>query len=105
VSHKAHRLNGGKARWSLIPFFCLVPLVRVLEFGAQKYSPFNWTRGFPEKELLDSAMRHLASLMDGEWTDQESGLPHAGHVMANMIFIIYQRLDGRPRNDDGTINE
>lgn len=44
MNEKADRFNEGKPKWSLIPFSALEPMVRVLEFGANKYSPNNWKK-------------------------------------------------------------
>lgn len=35
---KADRFNSGKLKWSLVDFKSLEPLVRILEYGAEKYS-------------------------------------------------------------------
>lgn len=83
------RYNTGKLRWGLVPFFALAPLVRVLMFGAQKYSDDNWKEGLDKKEILESLMRHLTALMDGEIRDPESGLLHIGHIFANALFWSY----------------
>ena len=39
-------------------------MVRGLEYGAKKYAPRNWTKGFPREKLLESMMRHMIALMD-----------------------------------------
>jgi hypothetical protein len=48
------------------------------------------------KEILESSMRHLTALLDGEEVDQESGLPHTGHIQCNMMFYNYhtEKEDG-----------
>ena len=33
--------------------------------------------------------RHLAELMDGNEIDDESGLPHMGHLQCNAMFYNY----------------
>lgn len=86
---KALRYNEGKPEWSLVHFKSLEPMVRVLEFGAQKYDRDNWKKEMSLDKILDSAQRHLAAMIDGENIDKESGLEHAGHVMCNMMFYIY----------------
>jgi hypothetical protein len=88
-SNKAMRFNEGKPQWSLVHFNSLIPFVKVLEFGAEKYSRDNWMKDMELNIILDSAQRHLAAMMDGEELDQESGLSHAGHVMCNMMFYTY----------------
>lgn len=87
----ADRKNEGKKKWSLVHFESLHPMVDVLEFGAKKYSPDNWKKGLNKKEILESMMRHLAALMDGEEYDPESGLPHVGHIQCNAMFYEYFR--------------
>jgi len=85
----ALRYNTGKPKWSLVHMHSLVPMIRVLEYGALKYAPFNWQKPMKRDEVLDSMQRHLAALIDGEEFDQESGLTHIGHIMANALFYSY----------------
>jgi hypothetical protein len=116
--YKALRYNAGKVRWSLVNFKSLLPMVRVLEYGAHKYSIYedenevqhkgseipveetgkykivssganNWKKGLDKKEILESMMRHLTALLDGEEIDPESGLPHMGHIQCNTLFYNY----------------
>jgi hypothetical protein len=86
---KALRYNEGKRKWSLVHFESLEPMVQVLEFGAKKYSPDNWKRGLDKKEILESMMRHLGALMDGQQCDPETGISHMGHIMCNAMFYSY----------------
>jgi len=92
------RYNEGKRKWSLVHFKSLEPMIEVLEFGAKKYSPDNWKKGFPKKEVLESMQRHLAKLFDGEEIDQESGLHHIGHIMCNAMFYSYMNDKDKPTN-------
>lgn len=86
---KALRYNTGKVKWSLVHYKSLEPMVKVLEYGAKKYAPFNWMKGLNRKEILESMQRHLAALIDGEEIDSESGISHMGHVMCNGMFYNY----------------
>ena len=86
---KALRYNKHKLKWSYVHFESIEPLIKVLMFGARKYSPDNWKKGLDMKEILESTMRHLTALMDGEIMDPESGEMHTGHVMCNMMFFNY----------------
>lgn len=81
------RRNKGKAKFSLINLSELENGCRVLEFGAEKYARNNYQKGLVFSEILDSMMRHISKLQDGEWVDEESGLPHIGHIQANAIFL------------------
>jgi hypothetical protein len=89
---KGLRFNEGKLKWSLVSWKALEPMVKVLMFGSNKYAPNNWKKGLDEKEILESMMRHLTSLMDGEVRDKESGLLHIGHIFANAMFWSYFHL-------------
>lgn len=88
---KASRFNEGKPRWSLVHYESLVPMIRVLEFGAKKYAPFNWQKPMDLKEILESMQRHLAALFDGEENDIESGVSHMGHIQCNAMFYNYHK--------------
>lgn len=85
----ALRFNEGKPKWTLVHFNSLVPLVRVLEYGAKKYAPYNWQKPMSRMDILDSMQRAMAKLIDGEENDEESGLPHIGHILANAMFYSF----------------
>lgn len=89
AENKAMRFNSGKLQWSLVHYKSLEPMVKVLMFGAKKYSADNWKKGLDNKQILESLQRHLAAIMDGEEYDRESGLPHIGHIMCNAMFFSY----------------
>jgi hypothetical protein len=86
---KALRYNQGKVEWSLMHYGSMVPMIRVLMFGAKKYAPDNWKKGLDRRQLLESMQRHLAALMDGEVIDPESNESHIGHLMCNCMFYSY----------------
>lgn len=83
------RYNTGKPQWNLVDFDSLKPMVRVLEYGANKYAPHNWKKGMPHAEIADCLLRHLFAWLHGEDTDQESGQSHIGHVLCNAMFLSY----------------
>jgi len=90
---RAMRNNTGKPQWSLVDFDALIPLLYVLEFGAQKYSRDNWKKYMPANEILDSMMRHMIAMVRGELVDPESGYPHIGHIMENAMFYSFHHLN------------
>lgn len=98
---KSDRFNKDKPRWSLLHFKSLEPLIRVLEFGAKKYSSNNWMIGLDLKEIQDSMQRHLAAIMDEENRDHESGELHIAHVMCNAMFWIYHynKINDEEKNE------
>lgn len=93
------RFNEGKPQWRLLPQSALVPMVRVLEFGATKYSPENWKKGLSTTGCMESLKRHWDAMMEGETHDPESGLPHIGHIMCNAMFISWMQAN-KPEFDD-----
>ena len=95
----ADRFNEGKPRWSLVPQSALIPMVRVLEFGAKKYGDYNWAKGLSIRETCESLKRHLDAFMEGEDIDTESNLSHIGHIQCNAMFIAYM-LEHRSDLDD-----
>ncbi|NDB59078.1 hypothetical protein EB001_11565 [bacterium] len=88
---EAIKHDDGKPDWSLVPFEALEGMVKVLEFGAQKYAGWNWTTngGFPYTRVLRSCLRHIFAYMRGEDNDPESGLSHIHHAMCNLLFISH----------------
>ena len=91
MSKKALRYNEGKPKWSLVHYDSLIPMIRVLEFGAEKYEKENWKKELDLKEILESMQRHLAKLMDGEEFDSESGISHMGHIQCNAMFYNFHK--------------
>jgi hypothetical protein len=69
------------------------PMARVLEFGANKYERNNWRKGYADKfSTADSLYRHLRQMIIGNEPDEESGLPHIGHLMCNVMFLTNDLL-------------
>ena len=82
--------DSGKPRWSLLPMGSIEKVIRVLEYGADKYEVDNWKRVPDAKQrYLDAAFRHLAAIASGEWIDAESGHSHAAHACCCCLFLIY----------------
>jgi hypothetical protein len=74
----------------------------VFDYGAKKYSDWNWAKGMPWSVPAACAVRHLLAILRGEHTDAESGLPHIGHVASNLVMlahfeVYYREGDDRPK--------
>jgi hypothetical protein len=93
------RFNKGKPQWGLVPFKSLEPMVRVLEYGATKYSPYNWQKGQDYVLLCESLLRHTFAFLNGEDNDPESGLSHAGHMACNTMMLNWM-IQNRPDLDN-----
>lgn len=98
----AVKKDDGKLDWSLVPFEGLEGMVKVLEFGAQKYSRNNWmtSGGFSYRRVLTACLRHLFAYMRGEDNDPESGLSHISHAQCNLLFLGYYLTNKAKFNKD-----
>lgn len=88
---KALRFNEEKPKLSYILQFphVIEALARIMELGGEKYGDGNWKLGGkPDKEYLDSMMRHLQAFMSGETYDQDSGCSHVGHAAWNLCALL-----------------
>lgn len=87
----AVKADEGKADWSLVPFEALEGMVKVLEFGAKKYSRNNWQTngGFEWLRVFSSTMRHMFAWVSGEDNDKESGFSHISHAQCNLLFLAH----------------
>lgn len=96
---KGDRFNEGKLKWGLVSFEALRPMVEVLEFGANKYSSWNWTKGLKYTEICESLLRHIYSFLSREDEDKESKLYHVGHILCNAMFLSYMFLFKKDMDD------
>lgn len=102
---KADRYNTGKPELSypLSARFALEGVADVMAFGAKKYSRDNWKKGLPLEATLDSLLRHLTKLLDGETIDEESGCHHLDLLATNALFAAYHH-NGRKARYEEAIN-
>lgn len=83
----------GKLRWSLLPMAEVEEVMKVIDFGANKYEPNSWKKN-TINECYDALYRHLVN-WDKKFSsaqlplDEESRLDHMAHIAANAIFILY----------------
>jgi hypothetical protein len=83
----AFRTNENKLRYDLCPAIAQREYAKVWTEGLKKYPARNWEKGFPFSEVIASAMRHLEAIRLGEEIDEESGLLHSAHLMANAAML------------------
>lgn len=74
---------------------------RVFAYGADKYAAWNWAKGMKWSVPVACYLRHML-LADPESVDVESGLPHRGHAVCNLIMLAHfvelcRDMDDRPR--------
>lgn len=97
----AKRYNAGKVSLSLLPAKALIAEAKVWQMGEQKYGRGNWQKLWGKNTVnvvMDSALRHMLAILDGEVYDKESGEPHAAHVRCNMAMLIeyYEKHANNP---------
>jgi hypothetical protein len=86
------RKNRGKPRIGKVLLMpeAMMALESVLVSGEVKYGPAEkkgWMEYAPQ-ETIDSLLRHLLALKNGEDLDPESGLPHVNHVLFNAAVLV-----------------
>lgn len=85
-----------KPRWALLMAWgALEEVMKVLEYGAKKYSPNNW-RHVPDgrQRYLDAMLRHAIAYARGEKNDAESGFSHLAHMMCCALYLLSWDLEG-----------
>lgn len=93
------KFDQGKPPLSLVPGEALEQIAQALAFGAKKYAPHNWRKGFAWSRLLDGCMRHLFAWGRGERHDPESGLSHLAHAGAMLVFLLTHEVKGLGEDD------
>jgi hypothetical protein len=83
-----------KLRPTLLPMEAVNEVIKVLEFGANKYSVDNWkTVTGAKQRYLDAFLRHGMSTASGDKLDAESDLSHMAHAVCCGLFYIWFELD------------
>ena len=95
------RYNKGKLRWRNVPMFLFRSIIEVGQFGETKYDTFNFLKGLPINDIMDSMKRHLDKFEDPNISDidDESKCHHLAHVAWNALVALYV-LKTRPELDD-----
>lgn len=94
--------KGSKAEnFALLPWEQLAEVAQLYHFGAQKYSPSNWMKGYDWSLSFAAMMRHAAAWWSGEFDDAETGCDHMTSVVFHALALMYFRrnhpgLDDRP---------
>ena len=76
----------GKGRFDLISPIALREIAVVYEKGAEKYGERNWEKGQPLSRFLDSALRHLNQVIEGNVDEN-----HAAQAAWNIMSFIHIR--------------
>lgn len=60
----------------------------VREYGSKKYLNRDTWKLTDKIEFLKASERHIDSINEGEFLDDESGLPHSWHALCNLVFYV-----------------
>lgn len=96
-----HKYDHDKLPWHLLPSDAVQEIVKVLQFGANKYAPRNWETGMNWSRPFSALMRHMWAWWSGEHKDPETGLSHLAHAGCCILFLLSYELrkigsDDRP---------
>lgn len=94
MAEEGKKLDSGKDRWDLLPTDSVRLIVKVLNFGAVKYSDRNWEKGMKYGRLYGALQRHLTAWWEGEDSDPETGISHLAHVGCCVLFLLAYEIRG-----------
>ncbi len=84
-----------KLKWHLVVWDFIEAGVRVLMFGAKKYSADNWKRVPNRRQRYqDATTRHWVAYLKGEKTDGETGESHLASLFCNAMFLFWLDMTG-----------
>lgn len=91
--------DDGKMGFEFLPPDALSAINDVFRFGAKKYAPHNWEKGFAWTRLINAAFRHLFAYATGEDRDPESGLSHLTHLGFCVLTLLAHEIRGLGNDD------
>ena len=98
------KYDSDKPQWSLVPWEAMFPVVRVLTFGARKYSPDNW-RKVPDwrRRYFDACQRHLMEYLTGSPADPETNEDPLAHAICCLLFLLGKEMESSDCPEDPNI--
>jgi hypothetical protein len=97
---------GTKIDTTLVPYEMIAAAAMAFNYGANKYSSRNYEKGLSYRFLCGSIDRHNKAILDGEYTDADSRLPHYALLVASAAMLCHNILqdvivDDRPQAKKG----
>jgi len=86
-------------RLHAIPWEGLAELGKVYTFGEEKYSDYNFRKGYKWSLSFDAMQRHLWAFWSGDDLDTESGLHHLAHATWHGLTLLLFSVTGRGTDD------
>jgi len=92
--------DSGKLPWELFPWDGAAEIVKVLQFGANKYAARNWEKGINYSRVFGAIIRHVTVWFMGETNDPETGLNHLAHAGCEVLFALTYSIRKMEKFDD-----
>lgn len=96
VNSKTGGAKGQKdVQMSLVPIEELQEVAKLYAYGARKYAPHNWRKGYDWSLSYDALMRHIQLFWNGESThlviegDEETRISHLTSVIFHAFALMY----------------
>jgi|6_EtaG_2_1085325.scaffolds.fasta_scaffold64641_2 hypothetical protein len=83
------KFDEGKPQLAYLPTREVEQIMKVLDYGANKYERDNWKKPHDTNRMLSSLLRHVFAFMRGEVTDEESGHPHLAHAGCCILMLMW----------------
>jgi len=83
--------DGGKPRFSLLPWDALREVVAVREYSVKTYGSEHCWQDVEPRRYVDALLRHGAEIVENgiHSRDAESGLLHTAHIACNALFLVW----------------
>ena len=78
----------GKLPYHLLPPDAIEEILRVLDYGQNKYSARNWEKGMAWSRPFAALMRHMWAWWRGQTNDPETGFSHLAHAGCCILFLL-----------------
>lgn len=101
-ANEALKFDQGKVDWAILPIDASKEIIKVFQFGAEKYARGNFLEGdgLAYSRVLNSLLRHTYSFMQGEDLDPETGISHLAHAGCNIYMLLTYELHKDAYNND-----
>lgn len=93
------KFDTAKDPWHLLPWDAVRAIVKILAFGAEKYSDRNWELGMAWSRCFSALQRHLTSWWEREEKDSETGCSHLAHAGCCLLFLLTYELRSLGKDD------
>jgi hypothetical protein len=101
---EAKRYNEGKAPLSYLLYWpkAIEAIANVCRKGEEKYEKFNYKKGAPVSQYMDSGLRHQTAFVNGEDLDKETNCYHLAMDIWNKMQALEVMLtpEMKERFDD-----